>query len=275
MRILLRLQPAFFGVLFFLCCSWLAAQQRKIEYPHTVFWSKTEINEMLTDTLGVGLDFVLRTKNALKEGSMFDYRLREGIRPWFHYQFSPLARLSISPIGYMVTNEYIGKPEDWTRPEYHELRTTLQFFHHLKQLDGRIMHTWRYRYELRWQENPATEQYRFLQRFRLRYRFRYLFNTNDFYEDNVVYAAISNEIGLNFGENVVLNTFNQNRFYAGVGIRVLNGARVELRYVNRYRTRGATGFEFDASQGLMLGIYIDQLSAVGQDQYALPIRFYD
>jgi hypothetical protein len=72
-----------------------------------------------------------------------------------------------------------------------------------------------------------------------------------------------------------MNIFNQNRLYAGVGIRVLNGARVELRYVNRYRTCGATGFKFDASQGLMVGIYIDQFSAVGQDQYALPIRFYD
>lgn len=253
----------------------LQAQQQKVEYPHTVFWSKIEANEMFTDILGVGLDLVIRTKNALNEGTMFDYRLRESIRPWVHYQFSPHARFSLSPLGYFTTNEFIGKPEDWQRPEYHELRTTFQFFHHLKQMDGRLMHTWRYRHELRWQYNPTAETYRFFQRLRLRYRLRFMLNSTDFYEDNTVYAAVSNEFGLNFGESVVWNTFNQNRLYAGIGIRLFNALRVELRYVNHYRTRGATGFEFDASQGLMLGVYIDQLSSLGKDQYALPIRFYD
>lgn len=260
-----------------LCATFatLMAQQRKIEYPHTVFWSELEINEMLTDTLGIGLDVVIRRKNALNQGSMVDYRLRESIRPWVHYQFSPSARFSISPLGYFVTNEFIGKPEDWNRPEYHEFRTTFQFFHHLKQWDGRIMHTWRYNNELRWQYNPAAEAYRFFQRFRFRYRLRVMLNSADFYEDNTIYGMVSNELSLNFGEGIVFNTFNQNRLYAGVGIRLFNALRVELRYINHYRTRGATGFEFDASQGLMLGIYIDQLSSLGQDQYALPVRFYD
>ncbi len=253
----------------------LQAQQRKIEYPHTVFWSEVEVNEMLTDTLGLGLDVVIRRKNALNQGTMIDYRLRESVRPWMHYQFSSLARFSFSPLGYFVTNEFIGKPEDWNRPEYHEFRTTSQFFHHLKQLDGRIMHTWRYRHELRLQYNPVADRYRFFQRFLFRYRLRYMINTQDFYEDNTIYAAISNEFGLNFGEGVVWNTFNQNRLYAGIGMRMLNALRIELRYINHYRTRGATGFEFDASHGLMLAVYIDQLSSLGQEQYALPVRFYD
>ncbi|MCS6808036.1 MAG: DUF2490 domain-containing protein [Bacteroidota bacterium] len=251
------------------------AQQRKIEYPHTVFWSELELNEMFTDTLGVGLDIVIRRKNAMNQGSMFDYRLRESIRPWFHYQFSQNARFSLSPIGYFVTNEFLAKPEDWNRPEYHEFRISSQFFHHLKQWEGRIIHTWRYRHEVRMQYNPITETYRLFQRFMFRYRIRVLLNSTDFYDDQVLYAVASNEFGLNFGEGVVFNTFNQNRFYAGMGIRLLNALRIELRYINHYRTRGSTGFEFDTSQGLMIGLYIDQLSSLGQDQYTLPIRFYD
>lgn len=236
------------------------AQDSKIAYPHNVFWNKTEVNEIFENKLGVGLDYVYRSKNEMNTGGMFDSHARTSIRPWIHYQFSKNARLSVSPLGYMYTNEYIGKPEDYDRLPYHELRTTFQFFHHYKHNNPKWMHTWRYRYELRWQEIAGTDDYRNLSRFRFRYRLRYVINREDFYENNMLYAAVSNEIGLNIGKNVTYNTFNQNRLYVGVGYRVLDVARLELRYVNRFRTRGATGIEFDHDQGIMLGIYIDQLS---------------
>jgi len=120
------------------------AQERKTVYPHSVFWHKTEINEFFNESWGVGADFVYRSKNELNSGSMFDSHLRTSIRPWINYQFTKNSRLSISPIGYMHTNEYVGKPEDLERPNYHELRTTFQFFHHYKHDNGKWMHTWRY-----------------------------------------------------------------------------------------------------------------------------------
>lgn len=253
------------------------AQSGKIVYPHRVFWHKFEINQLdKNNRFGVGLDFVYRRKNALNQGNMFQERLRESIRPWFHYQFSPYARLSLSPIGYMKTHEYIGKIEDLQRLPYHEWRTTFQFFHHIKQWGGRIMHTWRYRYELRWQYNPNEDNYRYFNRFRFRYRIRIGINKADFYANNILYVAISNEIGLNIGKNVTYNTFNQNRLYVGIGYRFLNAARIEIRYVNRFRTRGATGIEFDHGQGLMIGAYIDQISLLGvRKGKAQPVRFSD
>ncbi len=262
----MKLKAAIFIFLFVLTSFAVYAQQQKVIYPHTVFWSKTEVTEIFPSGWGLGGDFVYRRKNEMNKGSMFMSPLRESFRPWIHYQFSPYARFSVSPLGYMNTNEYIGKPEDYLRLPYHELRTTFQFFHHTKQLNGRIMHTWRYRYEMRWQERAGLDEYRFFHRFRFRYRIRYIINSNDFYENNILYAAVSNEIGLNFGKNVVYNIFNQNRFYAGIGYRFLNAARVEVRYIDRIRTRGATGFEFDHGRGLMLGIYIDQLSKLGKNK---------
>lgn len=250
------------------------SQNNKVIYPHHVFWHKTDINEIFPNKWGAGLDFVYRTKNELNTGSMFNAHLRTSIRPWVHYQFSEYARLSLSPIGYMHTNEYIGKPEDITRPSYNEWRTTLQFFHHNKSDNGKWMHTWRYRYELRWQEQSANNNYRFFTRFRMRYRLRYMITGNDFYENNTLYAAASNEIGLNLGKNVVWNTFNQNRLYLGVGYRFLQTARAELRYVNRFRTRGATGFEFDHGRGLMVSFYIDQITGLGKEKNP-QVRFVD
>jgi hypothetical protein len=239
---------------------------QKQVYHHEVFWSKIDINDFFKSTgyrWGWGFDFVFRTKNKFDQGSIFDERLREGYRPWVHYQFSPNARFSLSPIGYMYTHEYIGKPADLLRLPYHEWRTTFQFFHHFYTGNtGKFMHTYRYRYEMRWQNNPVTDEYRYLNRFRFRYRLRYLINSNSFYENHLWYTSVSNEIGLNFGESVVMNTFNQNSFYAGVGYRFANSVRVELRYVNRFRTRGSTGFEFDHGEGVMIGIYVDKLSDI-------------
>jgi hypothetical protein len=254
----------------------LSVHSQKVIYPHNVFWSKIELNQLDKNLkFGLGLDFVYRRKSGLEDNNMFSERLRESIRPWLHYQFSPYSRFSLSPIGYMFTNEYLGKPSDLNRLPYHELRTTFQFFHHTKQLNGRIMHTWRYRYELRWQDNPLTDEYRFFTRFRFRYRIRILLNSNDFYKDKTAYLSFSNEIGLNLGKNVVLNTFNQNRLYLGVGYRMFNVMRVELRYVNRIRTRGATGFEFDNGQGIMIGIYFDALKGFGKKDDEYKIQFTD
>lgn len=253
----------------------VAAQTSKEVYDSQTFWSKLELNDFgASGKWGYGVDGIIRRKNEFGSGSIFKSPMRESVRPWVHYQFSPLARLSISPLGYMNTTEYVVKPGDELREPYHELRSTLQFFHHQKAAKGRIMHTWRYRYEFRWQEQPAQGTYRYTNRFRFRYRVRYLLNSDDFYRDRTLYLMGSNEIGINIGSAIVWNTFNQNRLYFGVGLRFLNAARVELRYVDRFRTRGATGFEFDQDRGLMLCVYVDQFRALGSKDIP-QVRYYD
>jgi hypothetical protein len=241
--------------------SEVLAQAGKTKYHHAEFWTKTEINQIFDNNWGVGIDYVHRTRNAMGEGSMFDYTLRQSVRPWIHYQFSPLARFSISPLGYMYTSDYVGKPSDFNRDPYHEWRTTFQYFNHIKQVGGKVMHTFRYRYELRWQYQPLEEDYRYFNRFRFRYRIRYCLNTDNFYENNTIYTAISNEIGINIGKNVTY-PFNQNRLYVGAGYRFMNALRFEVRYLDRIRTRGSAGFEFDYGKGMMVSFYVDQLSGI-------------
>jgi hypothetical protein len=248
---------------------------QRVSYPHTLFWNKTEITEIFENSnFGVGVDFIHRRSNVMNQGHMFSRHLRTSVRPWVHYQISPYARFSISPLGYFASNGYIGKEEDFDRPAFHELRTTFQFFHHTTQMGGRFMHTWRYRYELRNQYQPASEDYRFYNRFRFRYRLRVILNTPDFYTPGMVYLAFNNEVGLNFGKNVNTNIFNQNRVYVGVGARMLNAMRVELRYVNLYASRGNNPYEFDNGQGLMVAVSVDQFSYIGR-RYTKPIKFTD
>jgi hypothetical protein len=264
----------------FACCIGLcrvaseaSAQQQKVIYNHSIFWTKMEAHEIFPNQWGVGFDVIHRRRNSFGAGTMFDTTQRTSVRPWINYQFSPYARISLSPLGYFTTNEYYGKPSDTARVPYHELRSTLQFYHHIKQAKGRIMHTWRYRGELRFQERPG-EAYRVFTRLRIRYRLRVMLNGNDFYQNNIAYFLLANEIGINYGGPDVPYMFNQNRLYIGFGWRFLNSIRGEIRYVDRLRGRGGSGFEYDHGRGLMLCLYIDQVSSIGRKDID-PVRFVD
>jgi hypothetical protein len=247
---------------------------RKTIYPHTIFWNKIEVAEILNNSkFGIGGDLIHRRSNELGAGTLFDRHVRTSFRPWVHYQFGPYSRFSFSPLGYFYSQGYAGRVSDLNRMPHHELRTTFQFFHHHVQMGGKLMHTWRYRYELRNQHNPELDEYTFFNRFRFRYRIRYIINTPDFYTPGTIYAMAANEIGVNFGKNVIFNSFNQNRVYVGIGARVMNAARVELRYVNLFTSR-RSGFEFDHGNGFMISLNIDQATYLGR-RYTKPIKFTD
>lgn len=261
-----------------LCCLALplalGAQDRKTIYRHHTLWTKVDVSDFdPTNQWGWGVDGIIRRKNELGSGSIVDAPMRESLRPWLHYQITPTARLSVSPLGLMRTTDYVGKPEDLDRPSTLEWRSTMQFFHHHKQLSGRLMHTWRYRYELRWQERADADTYRYSNRLRVMYRTRYALNSSDIYQDGTVYLMAQNEIGINMGRNVTTNVFNQNRLYLGVGRRVLNSARVELRYVDRFRARRGEPYEFDLDRGVMLMFGVDQLKLLGSKD--IPVRLID
>lgn len=131
--------------------------------------------------------------------------------------------------------------------------------HHQKQLGGKLIHSWRYRYELRWQEQFSSDDYRFFTRWRMRYRLRYIYKGDNFQQKNMMYITASNELAINIGNNIPYN-FNQSRWHFGMGIRLNNAMRLEASYVDVYRARGADGNIYDRGQGLILGIFIDQLT---------------
>lgn len=253
---------------------WGFAQDQKEVYQHGYAWNKIEASQFLGESqYGVGVDIIHRRATEFDNNNPFKHYLRTSIRPWVHKQFGPDARLSISPLGYFYTNPYLAIASDSLAPSSFELRSTIQFFHHLKQQQGKIMHTWRYRLEFRNQKRDGADEFRNFARLRLRYRLRYMINAPDFYTQGVIYAAGSSELAVNMGSPIVYNTFNQNRIYLGIGFRFLNAARLELRYLDRFRARGS-GFEFDRGKGFMLSFTIDQINYLGR-RYTQPIKYAD
>jgi hypothetical protein len=49
------------------------------------------------------------------------------------------------------------------------------------------------------------------------------------------FAAIGNELFLNFGDRVVYNTFDQNRLFAGFGYQISSHLNAQLGYMNIYQ----------------------------------------
>lgn len=247
--------------------------QDKRVYPHKAFWSKTEITQIFENKWGLGIDYIYRSNNELNQGSIFAKWHRHSVRPWVHYQFDKNLRVSLSPIGYFGTQEYFAKPEDYDRRPYHELRTTLQVVHQHYSMDGKFNHTFRHWFEVRYR-NPfdADNSFTFT-RYRMRYRLRYLINKEYYNEKGVLYTYVSNEVMVNYGNKIVYNMFSQNRVQLAFGYRVHPSTRIELRYMNRFRSR-PSGFEYDNTQAIMLCLFIDQFSSLfGRE--VRPVKYFD
>jgi|GEM_PF-1338483 len=251
------------------------AQQRdnKQIFNHSYLWGKVEATEIFEGkTWGIGADVIHRRGSGLDSSDPLERGFRTSFRPWMHFQIGSDARVSVSPLSYHHTRPYLGLEDDLLAPNLYELRSTVQFFHHLRQQKGKLMHTWRYRLEFRNRTTVEETDFRHFFRLRLRYRFRYMINEPDFYQPGVLYAVGFAELGLNMGNTVVHNIYNQNRFYLAIGRRFFNTARLEIGYIDRFRTRGPG--QFDHGRGLMLSLTIDQLSYLGR-KYTKPLRYAD
>lgn len=256
-------------ILFSITCN---AQVEKVTFPHQSFWSKFEGTEIFSNNFGVGADIIYRSNNTLNQGSIFDSWHRFSIRPWLHYQFDRNLRVSLSPIAYFGTQEYFAQESDFDREPYRELRTTFQVLHHHKMMGERFTHTFRHWFEVRYR-NPFEDESFTFTRYRLRYRLRYLINRDYYSEKGVLYTYATNEVMVNYGQNIVYNMFSQNRVQVAIGYRIHNSTRIELRYMNRYRSR-PTGFEYDNTQAIFLGIFVDQVSKLFKEDVR-PVKFFD
>lgn len=88
-----------------------------------------------------------------------------------------------------------------------------------------------------------TGEYVYANRFR--YFFRSVININGEKKfDKGVFAAIQNEVFLNFGnkDNVNGKTFDQNRAYLAAGYRVSNAFDIEAGYMNQYVSGKSSSF---------------------------------
>jgi|GEM_PF-172107 len=100
----------------------------------------------------------------------------------------------------------------------------------------------RFQFEERWIHNSTSTQltdgYHYQGRFRYRLQLKYPL-IKEKTAAGTLTAVAFDEILLNVGHNIVANTFDQNRIYAGLNYGISNSFQVELGYLNWFQERSS------------------------------------
>src|SRR6185312_7638641 len=68
------------------------------------------------------------------------------------------------------------------------------------------------------------------------------------------FAAITNEVFLNFGSNITYNTFDQNRLFVGLGYQFTKHLNAQLGYMNVYQQE-ASGNSYISTDAIRLFVF--------------------
>lgn len=91
--------------------------------------------------------------------------------------------------------------------------------------------------------------------FRVRYNFSFLIPLKgQELTPRTSFLSISDEIFLNFGDAILYNTFDQNRFFAGFGYQLTSHLNAQVGYMNVYQQE-ASGNHYLSTHAIRLSVY--------------------
>lgn len=183
----------------------------------------------VTNKFGLWLDVHYRqTDNFIERPFQFLFR------PAVTYFIKDNLRFNV---GYAFVNHFPAEGNETSRPEH---RAWQQIWWNQKY-SGLTTTQW-LRFEQRFNRKIANDQleegYNF--NYRLRYNLSFFIPLN---RKEIIaktpFVAIANEVFLNFGEKIVYNTFDQNRFFAGVGYQFTSHLNAQLGWMNVFQQESA------------------------------------
>jgi Protein of unknown function (DUF2490) len=201
----------------------------------------------ISEKWGLHLEAQLRRSDFVKQKQQL--LLRTGINYHFNAQAS-------ATFGYcfVSTGQYGGFPAKSEFPE-HRLWEQIQ----LKSMYGKVEMVNRFRLEQRFSNLPIANNGIFepgdavyTNRFRLLSRFSIPLKGKSI-EDKSWYVSFYDEFFVNFGKNVGLNIFDQNRAYLALGYKIPQLGRLELGYLNQLIFR-SDGIRVENNRTLFLGL---------------------
>jgi Protein of unknown function (DUF2490) len=171
------------------------------------------------------------------------------IRPAVTYFFADNLRFNL---GYAYVNNFPAKGLKTSREEH---RVWQQIWWNQKYPGVTTLQWLRLeeRYNRKIANDVLQDGYRFT--YRLRYNISFLIPLKG---KEIIpktpFIAIANEVFLNFGTRVVYNTFDQNRFFAGIGYQFSSHLNAQLGYMNVFQ-QDATGNNYYSSNAIRLFVY--------------------
>ena len=113
----------------------------------------------------------------------------------------------------------------------------------------------RLRNEQRWQEKIVNDQETGELRFTNRVRYLLGFNIPVFKKKTLPLLVVSDEILLQFGKEVVYNTFDQNRFFVGIKQTIDPKWSFDFGYMNVYQQK-YSGYQYNMNHTIRLFFYL-------------------
>lgn len=206
------------------------------------------------------LGYFNQTRFTNKFGIWADvhYRRTEDFtgRP-FQFLFRPAVTYFIKDnlrvnIGYAFVSHFPGKGLNTTRYEH---RPWQQIWWNQKYV-GLTTLQW-LRLEQRFNEKVVSD----VKQEGYNYNFRVRYNMSFFIPlkgkemaAKTPFAAVMNELFLNFGDRIVYNTFDQNRFFAGFGYQFTSHLNAQLGYMNVYQQE-ASGSNYFSTHTIRLFVF--------------------
>lgn len=115
-----------------------------------------------------------------------------------------------------------------------------------------VLHS--FRNEQRWQQIIVNDAWTGDKRFTNRTRYLISFDIPIFKKKTLPRLAISDEILIQFGKEVVYNTFDQNRFFIGIRQSISPKLNFDFGYMNVYQQK-RSGYQYDMNHTLRLFFY--------------------
>lgn len=206
----------------------------------TQSWISLNTNFKVATHWAVLADFHIRRNDFVSEDSF--YLVRAGV-------------------GYLTNAKVqlvLGYAHLWLAPSKPEWNTFAGENRVYQQLQwntkiGSVALVQRIRNEQRWQDkitNDAKSGIRFSG------RLRYLLSGTlpVFKKKTWPALVVSDEILINFGNQIVYNTFDQNRFFVGIKQQISPELSYDLGYMNVWQQK-SSGFQYDSNQTLRLFFY--------------------
>jgi Protein of unknown function (DUF2490) len=235
------LKPVFISIAFLLFTFYLSAQRPREVQTQNHFWWSINTNSKITDRWSIIADFHIRRTNFLANNNFYYVRLGAG------YSFN--ENLSIAGgAGHMWLANRNGATELFSNENriYQQIQLNKEF--------GKITASNRLRIEERWQQKvinfQLTDAYRFTTRFRYQFALTIPVTKNKY----VPAIALADEVMLQVGKEIIYNTFDQNRVFAGIKQQLTSSLSFDFGYMLVYQQK-ITGYQYTRANSLRWYFY--------------------
>ena len=228
--------------LLILCLSTKAQDKKEINN-QVQFWTSINSTWRLSDRWGVMGDFHIRRDDFIKEPNF--YFVRAGGVYWFN------DKMSMAGGGAAL---WLASPALDGGFNYGlEKRLYQQLL--WRSVNGRTKFFQRIRTEQRWHE--VLEPDGSVDRIRFSNRVRFLFSAaiRVFEDEKKPRLVLSDEILFHFGEEIVYNTFDQNRLFIGISQRLNKNWSYDFGYMALLQQK-YSGYQYDLNHTIRLFFYL-------------------